>query len=349
MKNTIQLSNNIIIGDNKPCFIVAEIGNNHQGRFDLAVKLIEKAKEAGVDGVKFQKRDVKSLLTEKLYSQPYMGINSFGPTYGEHREKLELSIEEFAKLKQVAETNGLLFFASAWDEKSLYELDSIGVEIIKVCSADLVNICFLRKIAKLNKIIFLSSGMSTLTQIDKAVNELKTQGCRFVLLHCNSSYPCKYEHIGLPIISQLKDRYGVLVGYSGHEMSIYPSIAAVCFGACVIERHFTLDRSLPGTDHKLSLDIADMKRLVQGVREVEKAMILKEKKVFQEELDVAKKLRKSIVARINIRKGDMLTEENVTVKSPGTGLSPEYWYDVIGKKAIKDLKKDDFILLKDII
>lgn len=345
----ITLSNKKTIGDNCPCFIVAEIGNNHQGRFELAVKLIHKAKECGVDAVKFQKRDINSLLTYKLYNKPYKGENSFGNTYGKHREKLELSIEEFAKLKQIAEEAGLIFFASPWDFKSLDELSALEIEIIKISSADLTNIPFLREAAKQNKPIFLSTGMSTVEQIDRAVNEIKKINKNLVLLQCTSAYPADYEELALPVIAQLKHRYNVLVGYSGHEIGIYPSIAAVCFGACVVERHFTLDKSYPGTDHKLSLDPNEMKEVVKGIRAVEKSMKQKSKKVFDNEKKVMKKLRKSIVAAKNIEKGDILSDENLTVKSPGTGLSPEYWDVVIGKKTKKNIEKDDFILLDDLI
>ncbi len=345
----IKLLNGKVIGDSSPCFIVAEIGNNHQGDFELAVKLIEEAKKAGVDAVKFQKRDIKSLLTKELYNLPYQGENSFGSTYGEHREKLELSIEEFAKLKEIAEKNGLLFFASAWDFKSLYELNKIGVEIIKICSADLVNIPFLREIAKLNKIVFLSSGMSTIDQIDKAVDELKKFDTDFVLLHCNSSYPCDYKEIAIPVIKLLRNRYQILVGYSGHEIGIYPSIAAICLGACVLERHFTLNKSFTGTDHRLSLTPSEMKELVNAVRIVEDTMCIKEKKLFKKEIIVSQKLRKSIVASRDIKKGEILTQDNLTVKCPGNGMSPEFWYDIMGKRAARDFKKDDFIFLEDLI
>ncbi|GAB6161244.1 N-acetylneuraminate synthase [Desulfothermus naphthae] len=347
MKKKIQIYNHYI-GDECPCFIVAEIGNNHQGNFELAVKLIEKAKEAGVDAVKFQKRDINSLLTKHLYNSPYDGPNSFGKTYGEHREKVELSVEDFAKLKKIAEDMDILFFASVWDEISLDQMIKIGLEIIKIPSADLVNIPLIRKAATYKKVIFLSTGMSSLEEIDVAVSELNKRGSNYVLLHCNSSYPCLYEEIALPAIKQLMERYSCLVGYSGHEIGIYPSLASICYGACVVEKHFTLDKDLPGSDHCVSLTPDEMKKLVQGIRIIEKSIIVKEKKVFDREYESSKKLRKSIVASRDIKKGEILSENNITVKSPGTGLSPIYWDYVIGKKVNQDYLKDDFILLDEI-
>jgi sialic acid synthase SpsE len=336
------------IGNNKECFIVAEIGNNHQGRFDLAAVMIEEAAKAGADAVKFQKRDIPSLLTSYMYNQPYKSPDSFGPTYGKHREALELSIEDFSRLKEIAEQKGLIFFSSVWDEKSLHEVNSLGVEIIKICSADLVNIPLLRKAASLSKIIFLSTGMSTIEEIDVAVEEISSLNDKLILLHCNSSYPCDEEQIALPVISFLSKRYKVPVGYSGHEVSIAPSVAAVALGACVVERHFTLDKSLCGTDHKVSLTPLEFKELVKGIREVERAIKVKEKRVFDEEKKVALKLRKSIVAKRDLRKGTILTEEDITVKSPGTGISPIYWDKIIGRELKQDIQKDELLTWKHV-
>ncbi len=349
MKQELILSGGKKIGAYVPCFIVAEIGNNHQGKLELAQQLIEEAAKSGADAVKFQKRHIPSMLTKQLYNSPYNGSHSFGKTYGEHREALELSVEEFEKLKAFAEDLGLVFFSSVWDEVSLKQMVEIGVEIVKISSADLVNIPLLRKAASTQRIIFLSTGMSTLEEIDKAVSEIKKQNETLVLLHCNSSYPCKEEKIALPVITTLKQRYNTLVGYSGHEKGIGPSIASVALGACVVERHFTLDKTFSGTDHKVSLLPEEFKQMVKSIREVEKAMSIKEKKVCLEEVKNAKKLRKSIVAATNISNGELLTDKNITVKSPGTGLSPIYWDNVIGKKATRDFIKDDFIYLEDLI
>ncbi len=348
MSNYFVLSSGREIGVSRPCFIVAEIGNNHQGRFELAARMIEEAASIGVDAVKFQKRHIPSLLNEQMYNMPYKGRESFGDTYGEHRKALELSIEEFARLKTIAEERGLVFFASVWDEKSLEEVDSLGVEIIKIPSADLVNIPLLRKAALLHKLIILSTGMSTLEEIDVAVNEVMLCHDKLILMHCNSSYPCREEEIALPVIPLLAKRYGVVVGYSGHEKGIAPSIGAVSLGACVVERHLTLNREYCGTDHKASLTPREFKMLVEGIREVEKAMAVKEKRVFDSEKQVSLKLRKSIVAAKHLSPGHVLEEGDIVAKSPGYGISPIHWDEMFGKIIQRELKKDDVIMWEDI-
>ena len=345
MKNTfIELKSGIRIGRGRPCFIVAEIGNNHQGDIAVARKMVETAAEIGVNAVKFQKRHMESLLSREGMEAPYTGPNSFGKTYGEHRNALELDVEQMKELKVLAEGLGLVFFASPWDGISLGQLLDMDMEVLKICSADLVNVPLLRRAGAANTPIILSTGMSTLEEIDKAVAELKRFHDRIVLLHCNSSYPCPDEEICLPVMNSLKERYGLLVGYSGHEKGIGPSVGAAALGACVIERHFTLDKTMRGTDHVASLEPGEFARLVSMIREVETASAHWEKKVFEGEANAAKKLRKSIVAARDLKSGMVLGPGDITVKSPGTGVSPLEWDDMIGAKLLGSVKKDQMIL-----
>ncbi len=345
MKNTfIELKSGRMIGRGRPCFIIAEIGNNHQGDIAVARKMVETAAEIGVDAVKFQKRHTESLLSREGLDAPYTGPNSFGKTYGEHRDALELSVEEMKELKILAESLGLVFFASAWDGVSLGQLLDMDLEVLKICSADLVNVPILRQAGAANIPIILSTGMSTLEEIDRAVAELKYFHDEIVLLHCNSSYPCADEEICLPVMNSIRERYGLLVGYSGHERGIAPSVGAVAMGACVIERHFTLDKTMRGTDHVASLEPEEFARLVSMIREVETASANWEKRVFEGEANVAKKLRKSIVAARDLRAGMILGPGDITVKSPGTGVSPLDWDDMIGAKLLENIKKDKMIL-----
>jgi len=343
MGKRIILSSGKEIGKDCPCFIVAEIGNNHQGQISLAREMVKAASEIGVDGVKFQKRNIQALLTRDGRNAPYKGPNSFGSTYGEHREALELSVDEMAELKELAESLGLVFFVSVWDEVSLAEMHSLGTELFKVCSADLVNIPLLRKIGDTHVPVILSTGMSTLEEIDVAVAELEKFHSDIILLHCNSSYPCPEDEISLPVIKELVRRYEMPVGYSGHERGLAPTLAAVVLGACMVERHFTLDKKMPGTDHQVSLEPAEFKQLVTMIREVEKAMLIREKRVFSGEKKAALKLRKSIVAAQDIMPGTIIEEKHLTVKSPGIGISPLEWDQVIGKKAISLIKEDTLI------
>jgi sialic acid synthase len=342
--STIILPQGVRIGHGQPCFIVAEVGNNHQGKLELARELILATAEAGANGVKFQKRDVNALLSQEGKDTPYTGPNSFGPTYGEHRSALELTVEEMMELRKLAHRLGLVFFASAWDHVSVGHMRDIGWDMAKICSADLVNIPMLRQIGAMRIPVILSTGMSSWEQIDRAVAELKGFHGQVILLHCNSSYPCPEEEIALPVMDELKKRYGLPVGYSGHERGIAPTLAAVARGACVIERHITLNRNLPGTDHQASLEPAQLRELVTMIREVERAMLVGDKRIFVKESQAAAKLRKSIVTARDLPEGTVLVESDLRVKSPGTGMSPIQWDEVMGKRLLTALPKDAQLL-----
>lgn len=327
---TVKLASGRTIGESAPCFVVAEVGNNHQGELELAAQLVRRAAEAGVDAVKFQKRCTESLLTRAGREAAYTGKNSFGPTYGEHRDALELSIGQLAELKELAESLGLVFFASCWDEPSLEEVLTLGVEIMKVASAELVNVPFLRRLGASGVPVILSTGMSSIEEIDTAVDELRRYHEDIVLLHCNSRYPCPEEQIGLPVIETLRDMYNLPVGYSGHERGIGPSVASVALGACVVERHITLDKTMRGTDHQVSLEPAELATMVSMIREVERACAVKGKKVFPEELAAANKLRKCIVFSRDLPAGHVLTAADLTTRCPRVGVSPVHWDEVLG-------------------
>ncbi len=338
---SVSLRSGVSIGQGHPCFIVAEIGNNHQGEFDVARQMVDEAAAAGVQAVKFQKRDMEALLTREGRAAPYTGRNSFGPTYGEHRLALELSIEQMAELKEYSESLGLVFFASAWDEPSLHQILDLDVELLKISSAESVNIPLVRKYAAANVPIVLSTGMSSLEAIDISVEEIRRRHDDLVLLHCNSCYPCPEGQVGLPVMEGLRERYGLPVGYSGHEQGLGPSVGAAALGACVVERHFTLDRSLKGTDHQASLEPDDLARMVIMIREVEKAMRVKEKMVFPEERAAAKKLRKSIVFSRDLPVGHVLTEADLTTRCPHVGVSPIHWDAVVGATLQQAVKQEE--------
>lgn len=338
---SVTLRSGVTIGEGHPCFIVAEIGNNHQGEFSVAKQMVDEAAAAGVQAVKFQKRDMEALLTREGRAAPYTGCNSFGPTYGEHRNALELSIEQMAELKAYSESKGLVFFASAWDDPSLEQILDMDVELHKICSADLVNVPLVRKYAASKIPVILSTGMSALEDIDVALAEIRAHHDDVILLHCNSSYPCPEEQIGLPVMDALRERYGLPVGYSGHEKGIGPSVGSAALGACVVERHFTLDKTLKGTDHQASLEPQELAQMVAMIREVEKAMQVKGKKVFPEEQAAAKKLRKCIVFSRDLPAGHILTEADLTTRSPRVGVSPVHWDEVIGGTLKRPVKHEE--------
>lgn len=332
IRKNIRLESGRRIGPDAPCFIVAEIGNNHQGELSLARDMVHAAAQAGADAVKLQKRDMDALFTRAGREAPYTGANSFGPTYGEHRLALELDMDAMAELKELAESLGLVFFASAWDLASARQMLDLGMELFKVCSADLVNIPLLRMVGENGVPVIMSTGMSDFEDIDTAVAELRSWHNNIVLLHCNSSYPCPDANIALPVMAQLRRRHGLPVGYSGHESGLGPSVAAAGLGACVVERHFTLDRAMRGTDHKASLEPEDFARMSAMIREVEAAMSQQGKVVYPEERASAAKLRKSIVFTRDLPAGHVVGHADITVKCPGTGISPVQWDQVLGAR-----------------
>ncbi len=339
----IPLRSGRVIGAGHPCFIVAEAGNNHQGQLDIAIAMVEEAARAGADAIKFQKRDNAALLTADGLAAPYTGPNSFGPTYGQHRDALELSVVDMRTLKARTEALGLVFFTSAWDRNSLEAMYSLSPELLKICSADLVNVPYLRRCGQMGIPAVLSTGMSTYAQIDRAVAELRQYHEHIVLLHCNASYPCPDEEVSLPVMNALSARYKLPTGYSGHERGLGPSLAAVALGAVMVERHFTLDKTLRGTDHQVSLEPSELAQLVRMAREIERAVSHTEKSVFPGETQAAAKLRKSVVAARTLSAGTVLSEADITVKSPGTGLSPEHWDAIIGNTITCALTADSQI------
>ena len=338
---SVQLRSGARVGEGHPCFVVAEIGNNHQGSVDVAKRMIDEAAAAGVQAVKFQKRDCEALLTRAGRETPYGGRNSFGSTYGEHRQALELDIDQMAALKAHAEDAGVVFFASAWDEPSFREMVELDVELHKICSADLVNLPLVRKYAAAGVPLIMSTGMSTLEDIDLAVDVIRDRTDDLILLHCNSTYPCPEDQIGLPVMDALRERYGLPVGYSGHERGLGPSVGAAALGACVVERHFTLDKTQKGTDHQVSLEPAELAAMVAMIREVEAAMHVRGKIVFPDEQAAAKKLRKCIVFSRDLPAGHVLTTSDLTTRSPRMGVSPIHWDEVLGGTLKRSVKHEE--------
>lgn len=338
---TLRIGNRTIGGD-APCFIIAEGGINHNGDIRLALRLMDEAKKAGADAIKFQKRTVGDILTRQAFDAPYVGPNSYGRTYGEHRLKLELSATEWKRLIEHGRRIGILCFASAWDERSVDFLEKLGVPAYKVASADITNTPLLRYIAARQKPVFLSTGMSTMKEIDAAVKTVLRINPRLVLMHAVSAYPLDPPLANLRMIVTLRKRYpGVLIGYSGHEKSgLVISLGACLLGARVIERHFTLDRTMRGSDHTASLEPGGLSQLVEDIRKLEEAAGDGRKRIIAEERPIRAKLAKSITAAKPIRKGDVLRRSMLCMKSPGTGLPGSCMERLIGRVAKRDVPDD---------
>lgn len=335
---------NRFVGGEEPCYIVAEVGLNHNGKLEIAKKLIEEAAKAGVDAVKFQKRNIEALLTKEQLNKPYSGLNSFGNTYGEHRKNLELSNDDWYKLAEYSEKLGLTFLASAWDIDSADFLEKLDVPAYKIASADVTNLPLLEHIAKKKKPVILSTGMSTIEEVDEAVETIERYTNGLIILHCISTYPFDDKYANLNVIKTLKERYKYPIGYSGHEKSGHViTLGAVALGACLVERHFTLDRTMRGPDHAASLEPYGLASLVESIRKMEEAFGSGKKDILDIEVPVREKLSKSIVAAKDIKKGQIIKKDDVTVKSPGTGLKPKYVEKLVGKRAKQDILEDTIV------
>jgi sialic acid synthase SpsE len=317
---------------------------NHNGDVRIARQLIDEAVKAGVDAVKFQKRTVEKLLIREWLDKPYGGPNSFGETYGEHRQNLELSDRDWHAIARYSGRRRIDFLASPWDQDSADFLATLPMVAMKIASADVTNLPLVEHIAGLGFPVIMSTGMSTLGEIDAAVRIITRSTKDLIILHCVSAYPFDNEYANLRLIQTLQKRYHYPIGYSGHEKSgIVVSLAAAALGACVIERHFTLDHTMKGPDHAASLEPEGMTRLVESIRKLESALGDGKKNVLEIEKSSREKLAKSIVSARKIKKGSRIVSEDLTVKSPGTGLLPKYIPRLIGKTARKTIPADVII------
>ena len=338
--------NNFNFDDAETSFFIAEIGNNHNGSFEDAIKMIDMAKEAGADCVKFQMRNMDSLYRKKSLEK--LGDDLGSEYIIDLLRKFELSLEEHKGLFEYCKKINITYMCTPWDIPSIKTLENFGVEAYKVASADLTNLPLLDELIKTNKPLVLSTGMSELDEINITVNFLKENDAKFCLLHCNSTYPAPVDDINLAWIAKLQEIHKY-IGYSGHERGINISLAARSMGARIIERHFTLDRGMEGPDHAASLEYTDLKMLIDGIKEINKSIgSIKESKLSQGQMINKENLSKSLMAASFIKKGDEITKDLVKVASPGQGLSPQKFNDLVGKFSIRDMEEEEFFYQSDI-
>lgn len=331
--------------------IIAEAGVNHNGSVEMAKQLIDKAAESGADIIKFQTFKSEKIVSRSARQAEYQKKN-IGKDSDDSQlnmlKKLELSEEAHAELISYCEQKGIKFFSTAFDLESINYLHSLGLGLWKIPSGEITNYPYIKKISQYSEPVILSTGMCEMQDISNAMSVLLNNGLKreqITILHCNTEYPTPYKDVNLRAMQEIKETFNVEVGYSDHTNGIEVPIAAVALGATVIEKHFTLDRSLPGPDHKASLEPQELKAMVSSIRHIEDALGDGHKKISESERKNIAVARKSIVAACNIRKGDLLTERNLTVKRPGTGISPMNWESVIGTKAVKDFQEEDLIEL----
>ncbi|GAB6031580.1 hypothetical protein CHUAL_009345 [Chamberlinius hualienensis] len=338
------------IGEGCPCFIIAEIGQNHQGDVEIAKKLILTAKECGVDCVKFQKSSLIDKFTESALNRPYTSEHSWGATYGDHKQHLELSEDNFKELKIFTENLGIIFASSGMDMTSVDFLNSLSVCFFKIGSGDTNNYKLIKHAAHLGKPMIISSGMNSLQTMQTIYQMLLPINKAFCFLQCTSCYPTQPTNVNLNVIKTFQKEFPEIpIGYSGHEAGISISIAAVALGVKVIERHFTLNKSWKGSDHSSSLDADELRSLVKEIRVVEQAMGSPIKQFLPCEAPCYNKLGKSIVAAKDLGCGEQLSEELINVKvSVPTGIRPEEMYSILGKKITRSLKYDEPIQYGDL-
>jgi N-acetylneuraminate synthase/sialic acid synthase len=330
-------------------YLIAEIGNNHQGDINQAFELFRKAKSAGADAVKLQKRNNKSLYTKSYYNKKYENENSFGETYGSHREFLEFNETEYKQLKEYASELKIDFFATAFDFESIDFLNKIDLPAIKIASGDLLNTPLQIEISKLNKTVILSTGGGTLDDIKRATDNILKYNNDLIILHCTASYPAEISDINLNIITLLKKEFPKnVIGLSDHENGIDAAPLAYLLGARVFEKHFTLNRALKGTDHAFSLEPHGLEKLVRNLNRVPLLLGSNKKEILPSEKEPIYKMGKSIVAKKPIKKNEKITLDNTTFKSPADGLPPHKIYDIIGKASNVDLDVDDLINIKNL-
>ena len=326
--------------------IIAEAGVNHNGDLQMAKQLVDQAKAAGADIVKFQTAKLGSLVSKYAGMADYQKKNTgHVESQKEMLQKLLLPYEDFICLSEYCKEVGIEFLSTPFDLESIHFLEDL-VPFWKVPSGEITNYPYLVEIGKTKKPVILSTGMCEIPEIDDSVAVLKENGTTdLTLLHCNTQYPTPYEDVNLNAMETLRKRYHVNVGYSDHTKGIEVPVAAVALGAVVIEKHFTLDRNLPGPDHKASFEPEELRAMVRAIRNIELALGSPEKKVSPSEKENLSVARKSIVAAKEIKKGELLGEDNLTTKRPGNGISPMKWNEIIGTYAVKDFKEDELIIL----
>lgn len=335
----------------KRVIIIAEAGVNHNGDINKAMQLIDKAVEASVDYIKFQTFKTELCISKNAVKADYQIENTQNSSESqlEMVKKLELSFDQFVELEKYCEQKNIKFLSTGFDSESLTFLAQLGVTIAKIPSGEITNLPYLRQVASLFPEVILSTGMATIDEIKDAVKVLTDNGVskdKITILHCNTEYPTPMEDVNLKAMLHIKRELGLPIGYSDHTLGIEVPIAAVALGATVIEKHFTLDKTLPGPDHKASLEPNELKAMVSAIRNIEKAIGGSGLKEVSKSEEKNKPIaRKSIVASTDIKKGDIFTPENLTVKRPGTGISPMQWDEVIGKEAKRDFQEDELIEL----
>ena len=343
--NTIKIEG-VDIGKEYPCYIIAEIGVNHNGKLSLAKKLIDASIESGVNAVKFQKRDLKSLYRKESLENPNSESQGFEILLAELQE-VELTKNGYMEIIDYCKKKKITFLCTPWDMPSVDFLEELDIVAYKISSGDMTNFPLIKYVSKTRKPMIISTGMSKIEEIEKMVSFVKEQNIPFVILHANSTYPSPIESLDLNLIPEFRKKFDLLVGFSGHEIGIIGSITAANMGAVIIERHITLDKTMKGLDHSSSLEPNEFKEMVSLIRLSEKAKGKSIKKMTRAEVLQREVVSKSIVCVLDICKDEIFSDKNIEAKGPEKGLSAQYFFDIIGKKSPRDIKCGEYVLEED--
>ncbi|MBN2125290.1 MAG: N-acetylneuraminate synthase family protein [Deltaproteobacteria bacterium] len=336
--------NGEVISDASDCYVIAEIGHNHQGSVEKAQEMIRIAKESGANAVKFQKRNNRDLYTEVLYNKPYDHENSFGKTYGEHREALEFGRPEYEVLLAYAKEIEIDMFATAFDFKSVDFLATLPMPAVKVASGDLKNIPLLRHIAGLERPVILSTGGGSMEDVQRAYDAIMPINPQLAILQCTAAYPCEFDELNLKVVTTFRQRFPEnVIGLSDHDNGIAMSVGAYVLGARIIEKHFTLNRAWKGTDHAFSLTPTGLRKMVRDLRRIRVAMGNGVKRPYPSEAGPLVKMGKKLVVARDLPAGHALRREDIAIKSPGDGMQPYEMEKVLGRVILRSLKKDEDI------
>lgn len=343
--------NKRIIDEQSPIFLIAEAGVNHNGDFNLAKKMIKVARKANVDAIKFQTFITENLLLKSTPKASYQKKSTdSNEGFYEMLKRYEFSKMQFRELKDYCESLGIVFLSTPFDSTSVQWLEDLNIEAYKIGSGDMNNFPLLKLICQKKKPIFLSTGMATMEEVRESVNYIEDHDiCDLVIFQCTTNYPTSYDEVNLNVIESFKNEFpSHIIGFSDHSQGLEASIGAAAKGVKVIEKHFTLDKKMDGPDHRASLNPVELKQWVKSIRNIEKALGKYEKIPLEKEKEIAQIARKSVITKKNIQKDGTLTVDNISVKRPGTGISPKFFDKLLGKSVIRDIPKDTMLKWEDI-
>lgn len=333
---------NTTVSDSSECFVIAELGHNHQGDLGKAKQLIDAAHEAGADAVKLQKRDNRTLFTRDYYNRAYSSENSFGETYGQHREHLEFGREEYVELRKYSQDLGVFFFATAFDHRSADFLADLDMPAYKMASGDLTNTPLLRYVAEIGKPMIISTGGGRMEDVERAVETILEVNGALCVMQCTAGYPPEWEELNLSVITSFRERFpDVVVGLSSHDSGIAMALVAYVLGARVIEKHFTLNRAMKGTDHAFSLERQGLGKLVRDLRRARSAMGNGVKMPYRSEVEPLIKMAKKLVAARALDAGHVITADDVAFRTPGDGIPPYRLPSLIGRRLDRPMATDE--------